>query len=62
MEIKIKHIDYRILIGTLLVLGGILGILEMLNLIANASGIFWAVIFGITGFLGSPELHFSIYL
>ncbi|HCM96133.1 MAG: hypothetical protein A2X25_04250 [Chloroflexi bacterium GWB2_49_20] len=50
MEIKIKHMDYRILLGVLLILGGILGILEKLNLISNASRIFWTFIFGIAGF------------
>jgi hypothetical protein len=49
MQFKIRHFDYRIILGSLLVLGGILGILEKLNLIANASGIFWSGIFGIAG-------------
>lgn len=49
MENRIKKIDYRILLGGLLILGGLLGILEKLDVINNASGFFWAFIFGLAG-------------
>jgi len=49
MENRFKNIDYRILLGVLLVIGGILGILEKFGVIINASGAFWALIFGLAG-------------
>jgi hypothetical protein len=49
MNFRIKKIDYRVLLGVLLILGGLLGILEKLGAINNASGYFWAIIFGLAG-------------
>ena len=46
METKNKKIDYRIMLGALLILGGLLGLLEKLGVINNASGFFWALILG----------------
>ena len=63
---RINKIDYRILIGVLLILGGLLGILEKLGVINNASGFFWATIFGLVGvgflyiFLTNREHWWSI--
>jgi hypothetical protein len=51
MNIKNKFFDFRIILGTLLILGGLLGIFEKLNVITNATGIFWALIFGVAGFV-----------
>lgn len=45
----LKNIDYRILIGVLLITGGTLGILEKYGLINNSSAIYWSVIFGFVG-------------
>jgi len=66
MENKFKNIDYRIMLGVLLILGGILGILEKFGAINNASGLFWALIFGLAGvafvyiFLTNREHWWSI--
>ena len=49
MKNRIMNIDYRILLGALLILGGILGILEKIGMINNASGSFWALIFALAG-------------
>ncbi|NOZ00209.1 MAG: hypothetical protein GXP40_13570 [Chloroflexi bacterium] len=44
-----KRIDKRIIIGALLILGGILGLLDQMGVIRNASGIFWGLVFGVGG-------------
>jgi len=49
MNLKIKKLDFRIMLGVLLILGGILGILEKLGAIRNATEFFWATIFGFGG-------------
>ena len=49
MKNRIKNIDYRIMLGFLLILGGILGILEKLGMINNATGFFWTIILGLAG-------------
>lgn len=41
-----KRIDFRILLGILLILGSILGFLELQGILSNASGIFWGIVFG----------------
>jgi hypothetical protein len=46
---KLYPLNYRILFGTILILGGILGFLEKFGLIANASKLFWGFIIGIAG-------------
>ncbi len=48
-----KRIDWRIVLGGMLVLGGLFGILEQLNVLQDASGIFWGLVFaaGGAGFL-----------
>jgi hypothetical protein len=42
-----KRIDFRILLGVLLIFGSILGFLELQGILSNASAFFWAVIFGV---------------
>lgn len=42
-----KRIDFRILLGALLILGGILGILELQGIIPFASSFIWGTISGI---------------
>jgi hypothetical protein len=42
-----KRIDFRILLGALMILGGILGLLELLGVIPQASAFFWAIVSGI---------------
>jgi hypothetical protein len=41
-----KHIDFRILLGALLIFGSLLGFLELEGVLENASAFFWAVVFG----------------
>jgi len=66
MEKRKNKIEYRILIGVLLILGGLLGLLEKLGFIDNASGFFWATIFLLAGvgfsyiFLTNREHWWSI--
>lgn len=42
-----KRVDFRILLGALLILGSILGFLELQGILDNASALFWAVVFGV---------------
>lgn len=51
MENIFKNINYRVLLGILLVFGGSLGLLEKFGIIFNASGLFWTIIFGMAGVL-----------
>ena len=44
-----KRIDWRIVLGGLLVLGGALGILEQFGLLKDASGFFWGFVFAVGG-------------
>ena len=44
-----KQYDPRLWVGGLLILGGILFLLENLNIISNVGGIFWGLIFGAVG-------------
>lgn len=46
---RIKNTDFRIFLGALLIVGGLLGILEKVGVITNASGFFWAFIFILAG-------------
>jgi uncharacterized membrane protein (UPF0136 family) len=41
-----RRYDSRLIIGVLLVLGGLLGLLDAIGIISNASGIFWGLVFG----------------
>lgn len=49
MERRIKNLDYRIILGILLILGGVFGILEKFGVIRNATDFFWAAVFGLAG-------------
>ncbi len=42
-----KRFDYRILLGAVLILGGILMLLDRMNILTNATGYFWAVLLGV---------------
>jgi hypothetical protein len=42
-----KRIDFRILLGALLIFGSILGFLELQGILSDASAYFWATVFGI---------------
>jgi hypothetical protein len=44
-----KRIDFRILLGILLIFGSLLGFLELQGILTNASAFFWAIIFGVAG-------------
>jgi hypothetical protein len=44
---KMKRIDYRILIGAVLILGGILMFLDQMKILRGATDLFWAVILAI---------------
>lgn len=41
-----KRIDFRILLGVLLIFGSILGFLELQGILSDASSFFWAIVFG----------------
>ena len=44
-----KQYDPRLWVGGLLIFGGILALLENLNIISNVGGIFWGLIWGAVG-------------
>jgi uncharacterized membrane protein (UPF0136 family) len=44
-----RRYDPRLIIGVLLVLGGLLSLLDAMNIISNASGIFWGAVFAAGG-------------
>ena len=44
-----KQYDPRLWIGGLLILGGILALLESLNILSNVGGVFWGLIWGAVG-------------
>ncbi|HJR80642.1 MAG TPA: hypothetical protein VJ821_11260 [Anaerolineales bacterium] len=44
-----RRLDPRLLLGALFILGGILSLLDALNIISNAGGIFWGLIFAAGG-------------
>ena len=44
-----RRINPRLLIGSLLVVGGLLSLLDVMGVISNAGGIFWGLVFGIGG-------------
>ena len=44
-----RRIDPRILIGSLLMVGGFLALLQTMGILSNAGGIFWGLIFGALG-------------
>lgn len=46
-----RRYDPRLLLGVLLVLGGILSLLDAMNIISNGGGIFWGLIFGAGGLI-----------
>jgi hypothetical protein len=46
-----KRFDPRLWLGVLLVLGGVLALLDTMNIISNSGGIFWGLIFGAAGAL-----------
>jgi hypothetical protein len=46
-----RRYDPRLLLGILLVLGGILSLLDAMNVISNAGGIFWGMIFAAGGLI-----------
>jgi len=45
-----KRYDPRLWIGILMVFGGVLILLETLNIISDVGGIFWGVVWGLVGF------------
>ena len=40
-----KRFDPRLWLGVLLVFGGVLALLDAMNVISNSGGIFWGLIF-----------------
>lgn len=44
-----RRLDPRLLLGVLFVLGGLLSLLDAMNIISNAGGIFWGLIFAAGG-------------
>ena len=44
-----RRYDPRLMIGVLLVCGGLLALLDAMNIVSNASGIFWGIVFGAGG-------------
>lgn len=44
-----KKMDFRIITGVLLILGGILGLLDKAGIIKEGFSLFWAVVFGFAG-------------
>jgi hypothetical protein len=42
---NMRRYDPRLIIGVLLVLGGLLSLLDAMNIISNGSGIFWGLVF-----------------
>jgi hypothetical protein len=46
-----RRYDPRLLLGVLLVLGGILSLLDAMNVISNGGGIFWGLILGTGGLI-----------
>ena len=44
-----RKFDLRLTIGGLLILGGLLALLQTMNIIGNAGGIFWGLIWGAVG-------------
>ncbi len=42
-----KRIDFRILLGALLIFGSVLGFLELQGILSDASAFFWAIVFGV---------------
>ena len=46
-----RRYDPRLLLGILLVLGGILALLDAMNVISNGGGIFWGLIFAAGGLI-----------
>ena len=46
-----RRFDPRLLLGVLLVLGGVLSLLNAMDIISNAGGIFWGLIFGAGGLI-----------
>lgn len=44
-----KRIDFRIVIGAMLVLGGVLALLETLGYLKNATDLFWSGVFVVAG-------------
>lgn len=46
---NMKHINPRLLIGILFLVGGLLSLLDAMGVISNAGDIFWGLVFGIGG-------------
>ena len=44
-----RKFDFRLILGGLLILGGVLALLDTMNIIGNAGGIFWGLIWGAIG-------------
>ena len=44
-----RKFDFRLTLGGLLILGGLLALLDTMGIIGNASGIFWGLIWGAVG-------------
>jgi hypothetical protein len=44
-----RKYDTRLIVGGLLILGGVLALLDTMNIIGNAGGIFWGLIWGAVG-------------
>lgn len=45
----LKRLDYRIVLGILLILGGALALLDQLDILENASDYFWAALLAVAG-------------
>jgi len=46
-----RRYDTRLLLGILLVVGGLLSLLDAMEIISNAGGIFWGLVFGAVGLI-----------
>ncbi|HKI54238.1 MAG TPA: hypothetical protein VJ987_08945 [Anaerolineales bacterium] len=44
-----RKLDFRLTLGGLLILGGVLALLDTMGIIGNAGGIFWGLIWGAVG-------------
>jgi len=44
-----KRIDFRVILGVLLILGGLILLFEKMGFLTNASGLFWGLVFGVAG-------------
>ena len=44
-----RRIDPRLVVGSLLILGGLLTLLDNMGIVRNAGGMFWGIVLGLAG-------------